>query len=62
LTVKEKTELCSKIDTEGGFDYTFMHYSDFPEIKDKTFHTLVNKFREAYSALASYIDWDTYEG
>lgn len=42
------------IDNEG-FDYSFKHYSEFPEIKDKKFHKLRLKYLSARDALAEYI-------
>lgn len=39
-----------------GFDYAFVHYSDFLEIKDEKFHELRKAFLAAREALTEYID------
>lgn len=41
-----------------GFDYAFVHYSDFKEVKSKEFHELREKFLEARKALADFIGFD----
>jgi len=38
-----------------GFDYTFIHYSKFLEIKDKKFHTLRANYIEAAKELRKYL-------
>ena len=50
----DKEELLARIDNEG-FDYVFVHYSNFEFIKDKEFHELRKKFLEARENLANYI-------
>lgn len=35
-----------------GFDYTFVHYSNFEEIKDEEFHRLRVAYMKAQRALA----------
>lgn len=42
------------IDNEG-FDYTFVDYSNFSEIKDEEFHKLRQAYVEAAEALRDYI-------
>jgi len=42
------------IDNEG-FDYTFVHYSEFDQIEDKEFHQLRLNYLAARDALAEYI-------
>ena len=61
LTDKEKDNICSDIDSEG-FDYAFMDYSSFEEIKDPEFHRLRQQYLKAHKALSSYVgcdDWDS---
>jgi len=38
-----------------GFDYCFIHYSNFDEIKDKEFHKLRKRYIKAQKALKQYI-------
>lgn len=38
-----------------GIDYCFMHYSNFKEIPDPTFHRLRKKYMESVNELTSYI-------
>lgn len=44
----------SKMQDEG-FDYCFIHYSDFEEIKDEQFHILRKKYIQAQKELKKYI-------
>lgn len=46
------------IDQEG-FDYCFLHYTDFKEIKDKKFHKLIDDYVEATKKLENYINEKT---
>ncbi len=39
-----------------GFDYCFMHYSNWEEIKDKEFHRLRINYIEAAKKLRQYIN------
>jgi len=39
-----------------GFDYCFMNYSNFEEIKDKKFHKLRKKYIKAHKKLEEYIE------
>lgn len=53
MTGQEFKDVWARIDNEG-FDYTFVHYSKFDEIKDKKFH----KLREAYlTARKNFVDY-----
>lgn len=44
-----------------GFDYTFRSYSDFEDVKDRTFHDLVSIYTEAADKLEQYLDDNTEE-
>lgn len=58
LTKEEKEYVLGTIECEG-FDYTFLSYTDFDEIKDKKFHELRKKFVDAANELKDYIgDYD----
>lgn len=54
LSNEEFNTIDGCVDNEG-FDYTFKHYSEFPEIKDKKFHNLRREYLAARDALAEYI-------
>jgi len=60
ITPKERISVCSKVCSEG-FDYCFVNYSSFDNIKDKKFHELREAYIAAHNALAEYIDLDNYE-
>ena len=53
----EKREVEAIVGVEG-FDYAFVHYSSFDNIKDKKFHELREAFVAARGKLADYIDLD----
>lgn len=38
-----------------GFEYAFVHYSDFKEVKDEEFHKLRKAYADAYAALSEYL-------
>lgn len=57
MTDKEKNYVQSTIENEG-FDYVFVHYSDFEDIKDEEFHRLRKEFIEARDKLGDYVGWD----
>ena len=38
-----------------GFDYAFVHYSRYEDIKDEKFHELRKKFLEARKELNDYV-------
>lgn len=48
------------VDNEG-FDYAFMCYSDFDDIKDLEFHKLRKEYINAHEKLQSYIEKKTQE-
>lgn len=47
----------STIENEG-FDYAFVDYSDFSEIKDEEFHKLREAYVQAAEALREYIGFE----
>ncbi len=53
----DREELLSRVENEG-FDYAFVHYSSFEEIKDVEFHKLREKFKQARKELAEYIGFE----
>lgn len=55
MNKKDKKYVCDCVNNEG-FDYAFIDYSNFPEIKDKKFHELRQAYIEARNNLANYID------
>jgi hypothetical protein len=54
MTEKEKEYVLAKIENEG-FDYTFIHYSNFKDIKDKKFHELRLAYKKAAEELSEYV-------
>lgn len=54
---KEKNYVRATVENEG-FDYAFVHYSDFEDIKDEKFHELRKNFLEAREKLAEYIEFE----
>ena len=52
-------EIQSIIDNEG-FDYTFAHYSNFNDIKDKEYHELKKKFLDSRAELGKYLKLEDY--
>ena len=59
ITDDDRDYVCGKIDNEG-FDYTFIGYSDFEEIKDTKFHELRQKYIEAKNSLSNYLKLEEY--
>jgi len=58
---KEERELvCHKVCSEG-FDYCFVNYSSWDNIKDKKFHKLREEYCNAAKALSDYLKLDEYE-
>lgn len=57
MTPKEIEIVRGTMENEG-FDYTFRHYSDFDEVKDRTFHRLRKAYVKAAEALAEYVGDD----
>jgi len=60
MTKKENNMVCSCIDHEG-FDYCFVDYSSFDEIKDGEFHHLRCAYIEARKKLADYLELNAWE-
>jgi hypothetical protein len=54
MTDKDKEYVLAKIESEG-FDYAFIHYSDFKDIKDKKFHELRLAYKKAAEELSEYV-------
>ena len=50
-------EVLNTIESEG-FDYTFVHYDDFKQIKDKEFHKLRKEFLKSRRNLEKYLGID----
>ena len=55
MTEDDRDYVCGKIDNEG-FDYCFISYSNFEEIKDEKFHELREKYIKTKNELESYLD------
>jgi len=58
MNAKDAHLIMSCIDNEG-FDYTFVHYTDFNEIKDDEFHKLREAYLDAREALREYLGIDS---
>ena len=54
MKLKDVKYVLSKIDDEG-FDYCFLHYSDFREIEDEEFHRLRDNYLKAQKQLEEYL-------
>lgn len=54
MTGREIDYVRGAIDNER-FDYAFMYYSDFDEIKDRVFHRLRKAYIKAAKALQEYV-------
>jgi hypothetical protein len=54
MTKKDKSYVVSKVDNEG-FDYAFIHYSNYEDIKDKKFHELRSAYIKAAKDLSDYL-------
>lgn len=46
---------------EEGIDYTFMHYSNFEEIKDEKFHQLRQEYLKISKELKNYVEMQLVE-
>jgi len=57
LSVDDLSNINDCIECEG-FDYCFVHYTDFSDITDKKFHELRNKYLDARTKLADYIGFE----
>lgn len=55
MTTKQFQDMRDKIDWEGGFDATFVDYSQFEEIKDEEFHRYRKAYLKAYTDLYGYL-------
>ena len=55
LNDEDRKYIQSTIEKEG-FDYAFVSYSDFSEIKNQTFHTLRKSYLKAQSELEEFIN------
>ena len=51
---KDKQTLADAVECEG-FEYAFIYYSSWEEIKDPVFHRLLQQYRQAHKALNDYI-------
>lgn len=54
ITSEQKEQLSIIIENEG-FDYAFMHFSEFSEIEDEKFHNLRKAYVNAAIELEEYI-------
>jgi hypothetical protein len=54
MTRKAFAEVNNAIDNEG-FEYAFVSYSNFPNIKDRKFHELREAYLDAYRRLKEYV-------
>jgi hypothetical protein len=54
MNKKEKEHVNDCIENEG-FDYCFVNYSSFTQIKDKKFHELREAYLKAYEDLEKYV-------
>ena len=52
---EDKNYIKNKLENEG-FDYAFVHYSSFSDIKDEEFHRLREAYIEAHKALEDYLN------
>jgi len=59
MTKKEKLKVCEAVESEG-FVYIFVHGSNFENIKDQHFQSLVRDYIAAQGALSEYIGYEEY--
>lgn len=59
MTKKEKLKVCEAVESEG-FDYIFVHGSNFENIKDQHFQSLVRDYIAAQEALSDYIGYEGF--
>lgn len=57
MTKKEKKYVNDRIESEG-FEYCFLDYSDFSDIKDEKFHELRRAFIKASDELKKYLGYE----
>lgn len=50
-----KESILQRINQEG-FDYTFIHYSDWKEVKDKKFQKALKKYIKAHLELVKVLE------
>lgn len=55
MKVKDLELVVGKIGSEG-FNYCFMDYSNFKEVKDKDFHKLRKEYISAVEKLTNYLN------
>ena len=55
MTEKDREYVASKVDNEG-FDYAFIHYSNYDKIKDKKFHELRLAYIKTAKDLSDYLE------
>ena len=55
MNKKEREYVQGKIENEG-FDYCFVDFSDFKQIKDTEFHKLREAYCAAHKALSDYLE------
>jgi len=55
MEAKELDYIRETVECEG-FDYAFVHYTDFKEIEDEKFHQLREAFLAARSELVSHLN------
>lgn len=60
MIAKELDDIRDRIEQEG-FDYAMVHYSDWEEIKDKKFHSKLEKFLKTRLDLIRYLNLDENE-
>lgn len=60
MTTEDRELLQYKIEAEG-FDYCFVHYNDWKEVKDDEFHRLREAYVKAQEELNDYINQEDEE-
>jgi len=58
MKAKEKNSVLDAIESDS-FEYAFVYYSHFKEIKDDEFHKLREEYLKARELLADYIGYQT---
>jgi predicted signal transduction protein with EAL and GGDEF domain len=53
--IRSEAELVASKIKEEGFEYTFLDYDDFKQIKDDEFHRLIKDYLDSINKLKSYI-------
>lgn len=57
MTGKEFRYVMDCIENEG-FEYAFLEYSDYEDIKDEEFHILREAYIKAHKELAEYVGYE----